>query len=117
MGVSGVAAWGGMRQGGLVATLKAALWVPDGPDMMRALAVLSAHADRNGWDARTRASNWPELIRLLAAGQVDIGLITSRRDLPAGRLPRIVALDDPPVTDGPRRPRRLWAPRPASAGS
>lgn len=84
---------------------RAALWLPDDTH----LQLLLAAARTRHWEVSGIARDWPSLVAMLAAGEAQIGLLRSMRDLPAAREPRLVTLDQPPPP-GPsslamRRPR------------
>lgn len=88
--------------------LRAALWIPRGLDPCRWLDEEAELARAHGWRSQSYVRDWPELMRLLGCGHLEIGIIPSWAHLPLGEVPRLVALDDElPPPSARQRPRWL----------
>jgi hypothetical protein len=74
--------------------MRAALYVPQHREIDRIIRHLTEVAQGRGWTVEHVVWRWPDLVRVCADGAADVGLVTSRSVLPAGRLPRLVAADE-----------------------
>lgn len=96
---------------GMIATPRAALYIPTGADLHRVLDYLAREATARGWAPGGLARTWPELITMMASGRYEVAMVTSLAVLPPDRTPRLVAADEP-IDWAPeqRRARRLTRP-------
>jgi hypothetical protein len=83
--------------------MRVVLYVPAGLEPLATIAALVEQCDRRGWCAVSYTRSWRELVRLLADGHRDLGVVATRAHLPPARLPRLVVLDEEPPD--PQRPR------------
>lgn len=84
--------------------IRAGLYVPDRALLDKLMKV----AVRQGWVVTEVLWQWPEVLAALAGREVDRVLMTSLRDLPPGRAPRIIGADELRPPRDPRRQR--WRP-------
>lgn len=82
--------------------MRVVLYVPAGLELAT-IAALAEQCDRRGWRAVSYTRSWPELVRLLADGHRDLGVVATRAHLNPARLPRLVVLDEEPADS--QRPR------------
>lgn len=85
--------------------LRATLYVPAGTDLWRWLPQMTDWATSRGLTVGSTVRHWRELAALLGGGEADIGVIPSWEHLRPDRLPRLMAMQDPPVAPSVPRPR------------
>lgn len=94
---------------------RALMFAPPDEELWRVLRQLREHAQGRGWDPCGFTRDWQEMMRLLGSGAYELGVVPSMSALDPARMPRIVAVDEPPALERgasvpvPRglRPRRL----------
>ncbi len=108
--------------------LRAVIWISSTEDETGQLAECATHGADRGYEVAAIVHGpWSEVWAMLDADLADVALVRSRRDMPAGRLPRLeIVADEQPARDVPegrgpitgrgpargqsrrtRRPRRL----------
>ncbi len=84
--------------------LRAVIWISRTEDETGQLASCATFGADRGYRVTTIVHGpWSQVWAMLTAGLADVALVRSRRDIPAGRLPRleIVADEQPVVRPGP----------------
>lgn len=85
--------------------IRSVLYVPQGVELWRWLAALTACGQGQGWHVGGYTRDWHELVNLLASGHYQVGLHASEAHLPPDRVPRLAAMDElVPPGSGLRRP-------------
>lgn len=98
-----------------ISTNRYLIYIPLGEAGAAALAECLAYAEQAHpeWDfAGVVAGSWQAAFGMLANGDADVVLVAQRADLPADRLPRIVAVEEELAATPPRDSRRPGGRRP-----